>query len=89
VAKKTVLFKSDERKNLEDIADFFRQLADKLEDGEIVLRRGTDEVNLKLPKTVDFEIKAEEQPKKRGVKQGIEIEIEWYEGESVDSVTLG
>ena len=89
MAKKTILFKSDQRKNLKEVAEFFRQLADKLESGEIVFRRGTDEVKLKLPKTVDFEIEAEEKHKKRGVQQSIEIEIEWYEGESGESVTLG
>jgi amphi-Trp domain-containing protein len=89
VVKKTILFKSDERKNIIEVAEFLHQLADKIEGGKVVLRRGVDEVKLNLPKTVDFEIEAEEKPKKRGKKQSIEIEIEWYEGESGDSVTLG
>ena len=89
MAKKTVLFKSDERKDLKDVAAFLRELADKLEDRKVVLRRGSDEVKLKLPKTVDFEIEAEQKLKKRGMKQSLEIEIEWYEGEPGDSVTLG
>lgn len=89
MAKKTILFKSDERKNLKEVAAFLRQLADKIESGEVVLRRGAEEVKLRLPATVDFEIEAEAKPKKRGTQQSLEIEIEWYEGESGDSVTLG
>ena len=89
MAKKSVLFKSDERKCLEDVAAFLRQLADKIEAGKVVLRRGSDEVKLLLPAKVEFEIEADAKAKKRGTQQSLEIEIEWYEGESSDAVSLG
>lgn len=89
MAKETILFKSEERKDLKSVADFLRQLADKIETGEVVFQRGDEEVRLKLATVVDFEIKAEEKPKKRLNKQSLEIELEWYEGESGAQVTLG
>ena len=89
MAKKEILFKSDERKTLPDVAAFLRQLADKIETGKVVLQLGSEEVKLHLATTVEFEVEVEQKPKIRGKKQSLEIEIEWYEGESGDSVTLG
>jgi amphi-Trp domain-containing protein len=89
MVKKTVLFKSEERKDLKDIAAFLRQLADKIEAGVIVLQRGEEEIRLELPASVEFEIQADEKPKQLGKQQSLEIELEWIEGESGETVTLG
>lgn len=89
MAKKELLFKSDERKTLPDVAEFLRQLADKIEAGEVVLQLGSEKVKLHLANTVQFEVEVEQKPKKHGKKQSLEIEIEWYEGDFGDSVTFG
>ena len=44
MAKKNVLVKSDLRKNLADSAAFLRELADKIETGQITLTQGAKDV---------------------------------------------
>jgi amphi-Trp domain-containing protein len=80
MAKKNVLVKSDLRKNLTDSAAFLRELADKVESGQVTLVQGNKDVVIDLPETVSFEVEYYEQPKKRGMKRQLEIEIEWTEG---------
>ena len=75
-----VLFKSEERKNTQEVAAILRQIADRVESGEVVLTRGQEEVRLQIPPNVTLEIKVEEETK-RTTKKSLEIEIEWPEGE--------
>ena len=90
MAKKNVLVKSDQRKNLTDSAAFLRELADKIESGQVTLVQGGNDVVIDLPETVSFEVEYYEQPKKRGLKKQLEIEIQWTEGgKKHKSLTLG
>jgi amphi-Trp domain-containing protein len=90
MAKKNVLVKSDLRKNLSDSAAFLRELADKIESGQVTLTQGGNDVVIQLPETLSFEVEYYEQPKKRGMKKQLEIELEWTEGgRKRQDVTLG
>lgn len=90
MAKKNVLVKSDVRKNLADSAAFLRELADKIESGQVTLVQGSQDVVIDMPNTISFELEYYEQPKKRGMKKQLEIELEWTEGGSKGSdVSLG
>jgi amphi-Trp domain-containing protein len=90
MAKKNVLVKSKERRDVQSIATFLRELADRLERQELVLQRGSDEVRLAIPGTVVFALKAKEKTKKRKTKQRLGIKIKWVEGDSVgDRLILG
>jgi len=90
MAKKNVLVKSDQRKNLADAAGFLRELADKVESGKVTLVQGDQDVVVDLPETVSFELEYYEQPKKHGVKKQLEIELQWTEGgKKKQDVTLG
>ena len=80
MAKKNVLVKSDQIKNLADAAVFLRNLADKIESGHVTLVQGEQDVVVDLPETVGFEIEYYEQPKKSGLKKQLEIELQWTEG---------
>ena len=80
MAKKNILVKSDLRKNLPDAAAFLRELADKIETGQVTLVQGGKDVVVDLPETVSFEVEYYEQPKKSGVKKQLEIELQWREG---------
>jgi amphi-Trp domain-containing protein len=85
-----VLFKSKERRDVQSVATFLRELADKLEQQELVLQRGADEARLVVPGNVVFALKAKEKAGKRGKKQGLKIKIKWIEGDSAgDRVVLG
>lgn len=90
MATEVVLFKSEERKSLREVATFVRQLADRLDQHEVTLRQGEEEVTLSIPDQVVLELKVEEEAKRSGPKYSLEIEIEWTEGEAGDTgVALG
>jgi amphi-Trp domain-containing protein len=90
MVKKNVLVKSDQRKSLPDVASFLRELADKIESGQVTLVQGGQDVVIDLPNTLSFELEYYEQPKKQGLKKQLEIELEWKEGDRKhQSVSLG
>lgn len=90
MAKKNVLVKSDQRKNLSDVAVFLRELADKVESGQVTLVQGGQDVVVDLPETVSFELEYYEQPKKHSLKKQLEIELQWSEGgKKKQDITLG
>lgn len=90
MGQETVLFKSEERQDLPSVADFLRQLADKLARREVVLRQGNNELKLFIPNQVVLELKVEEEVKQNARKRSLEIELEWAEGETdTGGVTLG
>lgn len=83
-------FKSEERKQLGDVAASLRQLADKLATSETTLKQAADELTLSIPNHVVLEVKVEEETRRGGKKQSLELEIEWTEDNSGESgVTLG
>ncbi len=75
----TILFKSEERKSIQEAVATLRQIADRLEAGEVILKQGEEEVRLEIPSEVTLELKAEEEVKTT-TKKSLEIEIEWTEG---------
>ena len=90
MGREIVLFKSEERKELSAVAVFLRQLADKLDGSQVILRQGAEEIVLNIPNNVVLELKAEEEAKKGKMKRTLEVEIEWIEGdESGGEVSLG
>ena len=82
----SVLFKSEEKKNKNAIAQTFRTIADKLDQGRLMLRHGSDEIEIVFPDQMVLEIKVEQEQGKR-VKKSLEIELEWVVGESGSSET--
>lgn len=80
MAKKNVLVKSDVKKNLSDAASFLRELADKIESGQVTLVQGSQDVVIDMPEMISFELEYYEKPKKHGLKKQLEIELEWTEG---------
>jgi amphi-Trp domain-containing protein len=77
-----VLFKSKELRGTASVAAFLREVADKLEGGEVVLRRGEEEVAIGVADRVSFKVKVKEKRKKRGVKTKFAVRIKWVEGGS-------
>lgn len=80
MGKETVLFKSEEKKDLSAVTAFLRELADKLDTNKVVLIQGNKTVKLKVPSTVEMEIKVEKEEGKRRTKKKLELEIEWVVG---------
>jgi amphi-Trp domain-containing protein len=80
MGRETVLFKSEEKKASSDIANTLRQIADKIDDGTMILKQGSEEITLEFPKNMVLELKIEEEQGKR-LKKSFEIELEWIIGE--------
>lgn len=76
---KNILFKNEEYKTKEDAAETLRQLADKIESGKVVLKKGSEEIIVDIPNSVELEIKVDEKHKGE-IKRSLEIELEWKEG---------
>lgn len=91
MGKETRLFKSEERKNRSDVSTFLHHLADKVEEGQVLLRQGQEEITLNLPHNLILEIQVEDEDKKRkGIQHSLEIEIKWFDDGSVGgSLELG
>lgn len=90
MGKEVVLFSSEERQDLRSVAAFLRELADKLDQNQVILRQGAEEVTLDIPNNVVLELKAEEEIEGGKTERSLEVEIEWVEGdESGGAVSLG
>lgn len=81
MGRETILFKNEEKTSAKDAAAFLRQLADRIEEGNVILKRGKEKVTLKIPRRLELEIKAEKEVGKKKTKKKLEVEIEWVVGE--------
>lgn len=84
MGKEVVLFSSEEKRHLNEVAAFLHELADRLATNEVTLRQANEELTLSLPDNVVLEIKVEEEEKKTKKQRSLEIEIEWYVGDGVE-----
>lgn len=88
MGKETVLFKSEEKKASIDVAKTLRQIADKIDSGTMILKKGSEEIKIEFPTNMIFELKIEEEQGKR-LKKSFEIELEWIIGEEqADGATI-
>ena len=80
MGKETKLFKSEERKNRSEVSDFLHSLADKVNEGQVILRQGKEELTLTMPHSLILEIQVEDEDKKRkGIQHSLEVEIKWFD----------
>jgi amphi-Trp domain-containing protein len=77
------LFKSEENKNRSEVSAFLHQLADKIGEGQVILRQGQEELSLDMPHNLVLEIQVEDEDKKRkGIQHSLELEIKWFDSDS-------
>ena len=90
MGKETRLFKSEERKSRADVSAFLRQLADKISEGEVVLRQGREEIVLQIPHSLILEVQVEDEDKKsKGIQHSLELELKWFDDEKGGPLELG
>lgn len=90
MGSETRLFKAEERKSRAEVAQFLRQMADRIEAGEVTLRQGIQEQILSLPETLVLEIQVEDEQKgAKGIQHSLEIEIKWFDDEQGGPFQLG
>ena len=89
MGRETRLFKSEERKNRSEVSAFLHQLADKISDGQVVLRQGQEELTLHLPGSLILEVQVEDEDKKlKGIQHSLEVEIKWFDGDAAEGGSL-
>ena len=82
MGRETVLFSSKETKPRAEVSAFLRDLAGRIEAGQVTLRQGGDDAGLALalPDTLILEIKVEDEDKRRkGTQHSLEVELKWYD----------
>lgn len=85
MGKETRLFKSEERKTRAEVSAFLRQVADKIEEGQVILRQGKDELTLDMPYNLILGVQVEDEVKRsKGIQHSLELEIKWFDGDSGD-----
>ncbi len=72
------LYKSENQKSRQEVAEFLRDLAGKVEQGSLVLPGQKGEVNIEFPESMVLEYDVEEKTKDSGSKMSLEVELEWY-----------
>ena len=83
MGKETRLFRSEERKSRAEVAAFLHQIAEKIESGQVILRKGEEELFLELPSNLILEVQVEDEDKKsKGIQHSLELEIKWYDHNS-------
>lgn len=83
MGQETRLFKSEERRDRADVSAFLHQLADKVGEGQVVLRQGQEEIGLDLPPTLILEVQVEDEDKgTKGVQHSLEVEIKWFDDDA-------
>jgi amphi-Trp domain-containing protein len=88
--RKRTLVKSKEWQDVQHIAGFLHDLAERLGQNELILRQGDDEVQLSIPDRVVLGLKAKEKQKKRRTKQSLKLTLRWIEDEhGKEAVTFG
>lgn len=82
MGQETRLFKSEEPKKRTEVVEFLRQIAERIESGEVVLRQGTEKLVLQIPSNLILEVQVEDEDKKsKGIQHSLEIEIKWFDND--------
>ena len=85
VMPEEVIFETETKHSRGEVAAYLRQVADKLDTGEAVtLAAGDQSVDLEVPGTVTFEVKAERETGSGAPELSVEFELEWTEGAGDD-----
>jgi amphi-Trp domain-containing protein len=77
-----VLFKTESDRSRSEIADYLRQVAEKLDaGGELSLQSGSESVAVNPSERSTFEVKVEREGPADRPEKSVEFEIEWAEGD--------
>ncbi|MBX3052173.1 MAG: amphi-Trp domain-containing protein [Caldilineaceae bacterium] len=89
MSRETRLFKSEERRSRSEVSQFLHQIADKIGNGQVILRQGQEELTLTIPANLVLEVQVEDEDKRaKGVQHSLEIELKWFDGDDGTSGSL-
>ena len=76
MSEKKDIYRLEEERNLEQIADYFEHLAKNIRDGHITFEDGT---KVKLPEKLTLDIDVDEKHKEDIISTNAEFELKWVE----------
>ena len=77
MSEKTVHHKSEDMMTRKQLADFLRDMADRIESNGLRFAQDGGEVRLDLAEQLEVEVKYQTKPKDGGTEYQLELEIEW------------
>ena len=80
MARSTQLLKSKDTYSREAVADLLAALAEKIRTGTVTFGQAGNSVEVPVPDTLRVDIEIKDEPKRKGVKRELEIEMWWMEG---------
>lgn len=86
--KKSVLFRSKELRDTSNAAALLRDIADKMEKGELVIQQGDEKVVLSFGNRIGLSFLVTEKDGKRGKLRRMKLSLRWIEGEAEKKVTI-
>lgn len=90
MGRETRLFKSEEPKQRSEVGEFLQQIAQRITNGEVILRQGNEELVIQIPENLVLEVQVEDEDKKtKGIQHSLEIEIKWFDDGPSGSLELG
>ena len=90
MGRETRLFKSEARRDRSEVSAFLRELADKISEGQVVLRQGQEEITLQVPQGITLEVQVEDEDKgAKGTQHSLEVGLKWFDEERGGPLELG
>lgn len=80
--KKDIVYKSSQHMDRGELATFLRDLASKVESGQVTLTSSDQNTIVEIPSEVELELEYEIKQKTAGATRQLELEISWGEGGS-------
>ncbi len=90
MSRETTLFKSKEPKLRVEVVSFLHDLANRIEQGSVGFRHGSDNIRFDLPEQLTLELQLEDKEKRhKGTRHCLQVELKWYDkADRVDRVEL-
>lgn len=76
--KKKDLYRLEQKKTRQEIADFLKKVAGEVEAGKLTLSEGSMKTELDLPQELTLDIDVDQDMEKEGLETSVEFELKWY-----------
>ena len=75
-----IMYKSEQQMSRSELAAFLRDIADRIEKENLVLKSNGQEATVEIPEQVELEVEYQSKQKAAGTRYQLELEVEWGSG---------
>lgn len=75
-----IMYKSEQQMSRSQLAAFLRDMADRIENQNLVLKSNGQEATVEIPEQVELEVEYQSKQKAAGPRYELELEVEWGSG---------